>query len=211
MACSAQENQQGFRCTTSGLCYACGSAAADGLFKKLQAAINQFAAALIFTPIKVDGIIGPGTTTHAKLVLSQISLPQAAAINAQLMSPEHLAANAQVVVDALTLAAKQMNQPAAQPIPPAVPTPSATTIATTPAKKPPSSTSPQIQEQIKLIQANNPKLAASLLDSMPPWAAYVGGAALAVGALAAVVYATKRRGSATAQSAQAAVAGFFRR
>ncbi len=216
MACNAQESQQGFKCTTAGVCYSCSSPQTDALFKKLQAGINQFAASMIFTPIKVDGILGPGTTTHAKLVLSALAgmnngvvSGSASAINAGIIDPSQLAANAQVVVDLFTLAGKTMNLAPAQPTPPPKASPSVTDLATTGASKPPSSSSPAVQAQVKAIQAGNPKLAASLLDVMPPWLAYASGALLAGGAIAAVVFAGKKRKAAAAPAP--AVAGFFRR
>ncbi len=200
MACTATETQQGFKCTSGDICYSCNSAATDALFKRLQAAINQFAGSMIFTPIKVDGVIGPGTTTHTKLVLSNLSNADsgvvgssARALNDGIFSPPQLAASAQVVTDLLVLAGKQMGAPAPTPIPPAQPSPSVATLATTEAKKPPSTTSPQVQAQIKAIQASSPKLSASLLDRMPPWLAYVGGGLLAAGAIAAVAIGMKKR------------------
>jgi hypothetical protein len=202
----------GYKCTT--VCSAVQSPETDALFKKLQTTINQFAQAMIFAPIKVDGIIGMGTTTHAKLVLNNLAQmdqgpfgAQARSINEQIIMPAGLASDAQLVVDVLMLATKQpaFNATPAKPSPPAQPQPTALQLATTPANKPPSTTSPAVAAQVKDIQARNPGLKPKFWDRLPRWAPYAGGAAVALSVLAAVIASSKKR--AGTSSSVPAVAG----
>lgn len=210
-----------YKCTSIG-CYSYQSPETNSLYQRLQTVINQFAAAAVFDPIRIDGIIGKGTTEKALIVLGYLGeLDQgvmgasARALEGQINTPEQLANAAQTVVDILTLAtrqppaaiAAQVTQPA--PLPPPTPQPSVTQIATSTANAPTKSSSPATKNMINTIKLKNPGLSTSLLDSMPPIVAYIGGAALAVGALAAVVIASKKR-KATASTAPAVAGRWYR-
>jgi hypothetical protein len=103
----------GYKCTSAGLCYSYQSADTDALFKRLQSLVNQFAAAAAIEPIKVDGIIGKGTTETVLYVLQVLGETDKGVVGSSALSiadaingPEQLAASAQVVVDLLTLATK---------------------------------------------------------------------------------------------------------
>lgn len=196
-----------YKCTSIG-CYSYQSPETNTLFQRLQTVINQFATAAAFDPIKVDGIIGKGTTEKALIVLGYIGEldggvmgASARALENGINGPEQLAGNAQTVVDTLTLATKtpppaiasQITAPGALPAP--TPQPSPTQIATTTANAPTKTTSPTTAGLINNIKARNPALATSLLDRVPPVVAYVGGALFAIGAIATVVVTKKRRGS----------------
>jgi hypothetical protein len=212
----------GYKCASVG-CYSYQSIETDTLFNKLQATINQFAQGLAFTPIDVDGIIGRGTTEVTLLVLDFLAEADPGPIGASakslssgINSTEQLAANAQAVVDTLTLATRQskvasQTTPIAA-LPPAVAEPSAATKATTMANAPLKTSSPAVQQRLDAISKAKPALAASLLDRVPPWSMYAGGAALLIGTLAAVGIAVSKKkksgGSASALApAAAAVAG----
>jgi len=208
-----------YKCTSVG-CYSYQSPETNTLFQKLQATLNQFAPALAFSPIKVDGIIGKGTTEVALLTLLYLGEldngvvgSAARALEAGINTPEQLALNAQSVLDTLTLAIKQPPAQIAQqlappsPLPPPTPQPSTTQLATTTANKPPSSSNPNVQNSLDSLKKRKPALATSLLDHVPPAAAYIGGAALAIGAIAAVVIA-KRRREAKSTAPESAVAGW---
>lgn len=205
-----------YKCTSVG-CYSYQSPETNTLFQRLQTVINQFANAAVFDPIKVDGIIGKGTTEKALIVLVYLGEldggvvgSSARALEAGINGPEQLAANAQAVTDTLTLAtrqppaaiAQQVTQPA--PLPPPTPAPSATQLATTTANAPAKTSSQTTQIKLNAIRVGKPDLAVSLLDRVPPIVAYIGGAALAAGAIAAVVISKRRRSGATAP----AVAGY---
>lgn len=194
-----------YKCTTIG-CYSYRSPETNTLFQRLQTVINQFAAAVAFDPLKVDGIVGKGTTEKTLIVLGYLGeLDQgvmgasARALEGQINTPEQLVNAAQAVIDVLTLAtrqppaaiAAQLTQPAPLPAPTAQP--SAAQLVTTTANAPTKTTSTATQNLISSIKLKRPALATSLVDRVPPWAAYVSGAALAIGAIAAVAVSMKRR------------------
>jgi hypothetical protein len=206
-----------YKCTSVG-CYSYQSPDTNTLFQRLQTLINQFAPVAVFDSIKVDGILGKGTTEKALIVLGYLGELDAGpvgagatALEAGINGPDQLAANAQAVVDTLTLATKvsstsaigaQIAPPA--PLPAPTPQPSAGQIATTTANAPAKTTSPATQSRINAIKLSKPALATSLLDSVPPWVAYIGGGLLAAGALAAVAIGMKKQ---RAKSSSPAVAG----
>jgi hypothetical protein len=208
-----------YKCASIG-CYSYQSPETNALFQRLQATTNQFAKALAFEPLKVDGIIGKGTTEIVLLVLGYLGESDAGpvgasakALEAGLNTPEQLAVNAQAVTDTLTLATKQSaiasQTTVAVALPAPSPGPTAVQKATTSANAPASSTNPAVQQRINTIKISRPALSTSLVDRVPPWAAYASGAALALGALAAVgisIY-KRRRSSAPAT---AAPVGWFR-
>lgn len=204
-----------YKCTSVG-CYSYKSPETNTLFQRMQTVINQFANAAVFEPIKVDGIIGKGTTEKALIVLGYLAEldggvvgGSARALESGINTPEQLANNAQAVTDTLTLAsrqppaaiASQITQPAA--LPPPTPQPSPTQIATTTANAPTKTTSQSTQIKLNAIRIGKPDLAASLLDRVPPIVAYIGGAALAAGAIAAVVISKRRRAGGNAAPAVA--------
>lgn len=190
------------------------------LLQKLQMTLNRFAVALAFPPLKVDGIVGKGTTEIALLVLAYIAEndkgvvgSSAGGLEAGINGPEQLTANAQVVIDTLTLAtrssavASQVTAPA--PLPPPAPEPTSTQIATTTANAPATSTNPAVQQKLATTKAAKPKLATSLLDKLPPWAAYASGAALILGTIGAVAYMRRGRSApALAPAPAPAVSGW---
>ena len=204
-----------YKCTSVG-CYSYQSADTNILLQRLQTLINQFANALVFTPIKVDGIIGKGTTEKALIVLGYLSEldkgvvgASAKALEAQIGTPEQLTVGAQAVVDTLNLATRQppsalvgQISPAA-PLPSPTPAPSTTQLVTTTANMPTSSSSAATQNILNTARLKNSALSTSLIDRVPPWAAYASGAALAVGVLVAVVVGSKRK-----KAAPAPVAGW---
>jgi len=197
-----------YKCTSVG-CYSYQSPETNVLLQKLQTVINQFAQVIVFDPIKVDGIIGKGTTEKALVVLGYLDetdkgvIGQAArALEAQINTPEQLTMAAQAVTDTLVYATKQsalaaQTTPAA-PLPAPTPAPTTAQLATTTANVPTKTTSPATKSRINAVRINNPALKASLLDRMPPWAAYASGAALALGALVTVLTVSKRRRAAAA-------------
>lgn len=209
-----------YKCGSVG-CYSYKSPETNTLFQRLQSTVNQFANALAFSPLKVDGIIGKGTTEATLVVLLYIAEldsgvlgGSARALEAGINTPEQLANGAQAVLDTLTLATKTPPPPLVgqigptTPLPSPTPAPSATQIATTTANSPTKASSAVTADLIKQVKLKNPALATSLLDVVPPWVAYVGGAALAVGAIAAAVVASKRRKASA--GAAPAVAGWYR-
>lgn len=197
-----------YKCTSVG-CYSYQSPETNTLFQRLQTLINQFAPSAGIDPVGVDGIIGKGTTQAALVVLESLIdsaqanpanntsaaiLTSATALDAAINGPEDLAALAQDVVNTLTLAASSqlLATVPAMPLPAPTPAPSPTQIATTSANKPPSATSQASQIKLATIGKKS-GLSTSLLDVLPPWASYVGGAALALGAIFAVVRLKKSR------------------
>ncbi len=202
-----------YKCTTVG-CYSYQSQDKNQQLMKLQSAINQLASAAVIPPIKVDGIIGKGTTQSALVILDYLgSIDEngviggsARSLENQISTPEQLTLGAQAVLDLFTLAIRQ--PPAAiagqitapQPLPAVQATPSITQLATTGANKPTTSTSALTQQKLANLKLRKVNLSTSLLDVIPPWATYVGGAALAIGALAIVVTTVKKRRSASTAS-----------
>jgi hypothetical protein len=199
-----------YKCASIG-CYSYQSPEKNQQLQRLQTAINQFAQAAAFQPLKVDGIIGKGTTEAALIVLGYLAEldkgvvgSAAAGLEAQINTPEQLTVGAQAVLDLLTLALKQppaqiasqITQPA--PLPAPTPSPSTVQLATTTANKPPTTSSPTTAARLNQLQITRPALSTSLVDRIPPWAAYVSGAALALGALAAVIGLSKKRKAAGA-------------
>ena len=208
----------GYKCTSIG-CYSYQSPETNALLQKLQTLTNQFAQVLGFAPLKVDGIIGKGSTEAALLVLTYLSEADqgvlgasAKSIEGNISTPEQLVLNAQPAADIMALASKQKNiasqmtAPAALPAP--TPAPSTTQLATTSANAPIKSTSPTVQAKLQEIKATKPALSTSLLDRIPPWASYVSGAALVLGAISIVAYNRKRSARSSSASAPAAVAGW---
>lgn len=196
-----------YKCTSIG-CYSYQSPETNALFQTLQTRINQLAGPAGIAPVKVDGIIGKGTTEAALLVLDYIAttatdttvISVAGGLEASISTVENLATGAQSVVDVITLALKQTaiaQQAPAAPLPVPTPAPSPTQIATTTANKPTTATTAVAQNKINAVQMSRPALATNILDRMPPWLAYASGGLLAAGALVAVV-AAKRRKSAPA-------------
>jgi hypothetical protein len=209
-----------YKCTSVG-CYSVNSPDTNTLFQQLQTRVNQFAASAGIDPIGVDGIIGKGTTQAALVVLEMLIdaananpmntssgaiLTSATALDAAINGPEDLAGLAQDVTNTLTLAASSQlvgTMPPA-PLPAPTPAPSAIQVATTSANKPASAKTQAAQLKLTSIGSKS-GLATSLLDVLPPWASYVGGAALAIGAIVAVVKMKRGRQSTPA------VAGYRRR
>jgi len=210
-----------YKCASVG-CYSCESPETNTLLQKLQTAINQFAKGLSFVPVKIDGIIGKGTTQAAIIVLDFLSGvdkgvvgAEATKLSDQIGTPEQLTLAAQRVVDVIALATKQsaiasQTTPVAA-LPPAQAEPSTVQLVTTSANAPLQPLSPTTQQHIDAVKAKKPGLSTSLLDRVPPWAAYASGAALAVGILTAVVIGSKRKKKALgpAPAAKAAVAGRY--
>ena len=167
-----------YKCASVG-CYSYQSPETNTLFQKLQATVNQFAKALSFTPLKVDGIIGRGTTEATLLVLLFLGETDkgpvgasATALEAGINTTEQLVVNVQAVVDTLVLSTKQ-SAIAAQTTPPqSLPAPTAEpTIAqkaTTSANAPVASTSAAVNQRLDLIQQRKPSLKPSLINRMPP-------------------------------------------
>jgi hypothetical protein len=191
----------GYKCTTAG-CYSYQSPETDALFKRLQTLINQFAAAAAIAPIKVDGVLGKGTTEAVLYVLQVLGESDKGVVGSSALSiadaingPEQLAQYAQTVVDTLTLATKTttvaVSPPA--PIPVAVPTPGAAVVATSVSNLPIAVTDPVAAAKIQAIVARKPGLKRSLLERIPPWAPYAGGGLLAIAAVAVAVAAAKKR------------------
>jgi hypothetical protein len=199
-----------YKCASIG-CYSYQSPEKNQQLQQLQTALNQFAQAAAISPLRVDGIIGKGTTEAALIVLGYLAEldkgvvgSSAAALESQINTPEQLTVGARAVLDLLTLALKQppaqiasqITQPA--PLPAPTPAPSAVQLATTTANKPLSTSNPATATRLDQIKTSRPALTTSLIDRVPPWAAYVSGAALALGALAAVIGLSKKRKAAGA-------------
>lgn len=209
-----------YKCTSVG-CYSVNSPDTNSLFQQLQTLVNQFAVSAGIDPIGVDGIIGKGTTQATLVVLEALidaaaanpmntsAVPvqtSASALDASINGPSDLASLAQDVVNALQLAASAqlMGTLPPAPLPPPSPAPSPIQVATTSANKPAAAKTQAAQLKLGNIYAGKSGLSTSLLDAVPPWASYVGGAALAVGA---IVFAVKSRKAKTS----APVSGYRRR
>lgn len=219
MACTAP-----YKCTSLG-CYSCNSPETNTLFQKLQTVTNQFAAGAGNPLLKVDGIIGNGTTQAVLNVLIWIGETDqgvvgasARAIEDQINGPEQLTVNAQAVVDTLTLAsrssavASQATPPA--PLPAPSTSPSILQLATTTANSALKATTPAAQQRYGQIMLNPKKSAmtadlSSLVKRLPPWVAYATGGLLIAGAIAAAMSAAKKRKTA-APASTAAVSGRYR-
>lgn len=208
----------GYTCKAVG-CYGVSSPETHVLFMTLQSEVNRFVAGLKLLPIKVDGIIGKGTTQTTLEVLSALgasgwwSGTKARDLEAAINSPSDLASRAGAVIEVLRLAASNSPLAAmAQPVPPLPPTqpgPTATQIATTSANKPAQSSDPGVQQSLDAKRKQKPGLQASLIDYVPPWAAYAGGGALLLGAIGMLVM-QRRKGGAASSPAAAVVQGIGR-
>lgn len=203
-----------YKCTSVG-CYSVNSPDTNTLFQQLQTLVNQFAVSAGIDPIGVDGIIGKGTTQATLVVLEALidaanANPMntssaavqtgASALDAAINGPSDLAQLAQDVVNTLQLAAGAQilaTLPPA-PLPPPSPAPSAIQVATTSANKPPAPKTQAAQLKLGNIYGQRSGLSTSLLDAVPPWASYVGGAALVAGAIALAVKSKKAKGKASA-------------
>jgi hypothetical protein len=195
-----------YKCGTTG-CYSYQSPETNVLFQRLQVLINQFSAIGGFQPIRVDGIIGKGTTEAALLVLIALYEADAGAIGqkartieAAITGPESLAQLAQPVVDTLSAALTQAPAVASQllpagPMPAPTAKPPTTVVATSTANAPITTTSQAAQLKLTALKTARPALATSLLDRIPPWAAYASGAALVLGGIAVAIVGKRRKGA----------------
>jgi hypothetical protein len=208
-----------YKCASVG-CYSYQSPEKNQQLLKLQTAINQFSTAAAFEPVKVDGIIGKGTTQAALIVLGYLGEidPQgligasARGLEDQINTPEQLTLGAQAVIDILTLAARQPPAAIASQVLPAAPIPataqaqpSVAQLVSTTANKAPTATSQAAQLRLNAVALKKSNLSASLFERLPPWASYVGGGLLAAGALAIVITTARKRKTAAAATAPAAV------
>lgn len=209
----------GYKCTSVG-CYSYQDPPTNTLFQTLQARINQLLPVIdpSTTLIKVNGILGKGTTIAALVILDYIGQTNAGAAAAaapgardayeRINSPEDLANNAQFVSDIMTLYIRALGSQPVAVAPTNAAQPSAVQIATTTANAPIKASGPQGQALINNVKARKSGLSTSLLDIIPPGVAYALGGLFAVGTLAAVFIGVskKRKGGA----APAPVGNWFR-
>lgn len=209
----------GYKCTSVG-CYSYQSPETNTLFMRLQTLINQLLPTVdpSTAQIKVDGILGKGTTQAALVILGVIgetnagaaaaAAPGARDAYAAINGPGDLANQAQYVVDIMSLYIRaQGAQPAAPPATTAA-APTTVALATTTANAPIKVSTPQAQNVINNVKATKSGLSTSLLDVIPPWLAYASGGLLAVGTIVAIAVGTKRKRSGA--KAAAPVAGWLR-
>jgi hypothetical protein len=205
----------GYKCTSIG-CYSYQSPETNTIFQTLQARINQLLTAIdpSTPPIKIDGIIGKGTTSAALVILDYIAQtdtgtagPGARSAYDSIGTPEQLAANAQFVNDVFALYTRSKGSTPATSTEPPTPQPSPMQLATTSANAPVKVSSPEAKALINNVKVRKSGLSTSLLDIIPPWLAYTSGGVLAVGTLVAIVVGAKRKKSGSSASAPAAVAG----
>lgn len=173
-----------YKCSTT-MCYSNDGRGVgqgtDGLFRELQSSINLFSRPANFSPIKVDGFIGNSTLVAMTKVANYLrqyapSLKNSIeALSLSATSKEKAAQLAQVNVDNLSIAIKALGISAS----PSAPTTSEPYIPSPPPYTPvPDSQVPNPSTLPEPVYTTTTEI-----TEAPKWPLYVGGAALAAGAM----------------------------